>query len=104
MRGFPKWFNTKQDVLNMMDIDPEETKAYIQRLLNGRFIMTPLHKADENTVLEEGQEFRTMFVREEGVEQEDAVREMWVFGPEVDPNAQLFQLGFTVDEAEKLIA
>ena len=35
MKGFPKTFNTKQDVLNCIDVFPEKTKAFLRNALAG---------------------------------------------------------------------
>lgn len=66
MRDFPRWFNTKQDILNALTDYPEQTKEYIVKLLTDRFIWT------ENN---------------------------GVFTLIEDPQARLFVLEFTVEEA-----
>lgn len=38
MKDFPNWFNTKQDILNVMADFPEETTQYLIGLLTDRFI------------------------------------------------------------------
>lgn len=100
MYGFPKWLNTKQDVLNMMGINPAETKEVLQHLLDSRFVMTPLHKAEEGETFEPGQEIIPMSTGD----MDNPQTEPWVFGPVEDSHAHLFRLGFTVKEAENLIA
>lgn len=100
MYGFPKWLNTKQDVHHMMNISPQETKQVLQHLLDTRFIMTPLRKAQENEIPAPDQEVKIMSVGD----MENPKQEAWVFGPVEDPHAHLFRLGFTVEEAENLIA
>jgi hypothetical protein len=40
MQGFPKWFNTKEDIVNTLPNFPEETKEYLISLLKDRFIWT----------------------------------------------------------------
>lgn len=40
MQDFPKWFNTKEDILNVLTDYPEQTKEYLVKLLTDRFIWT----------------------------------------------------------------
>ena len=40
MQGFPKWFNTKEDIINTIPDFPEETNEYLISLLKDRFIWT----------------------------------------------------------------
>jgi len=55
MQGFPKWFNTKEDIVNTLPNFPEETKEYLISLLKDRFIWT---ETDDEFVLSEDIEAR----------------------------------------------
>lgn len=91
MNGFPKFFNTKQDILNALELFPERTKAYIQNLLDTRKKWV-----------------QTEYVAP-GVE--DETHHVWtddsgnVYQNEYmdDPNGDIPRLGFTVEELEAMI-
>ncbi len=103
MRGFPGNMNTKQDYRNCMKTMPEETKAALQALLEARFIMVPVERADgKNAVPGKGQEVRRVCLSS-GPDGADAAPEAWLYARQEDPNARLFQLGFTVPEVETMI-
>ena len=97
MQGFSKYLNTRQDVENMIDRYPQETAAYLQKLLDGRFAWMVIGELaadddglvdDTHKVVEEEREGRVVRLQME-------LRE--------DPGAHLFRLGLTVEEAEKII-
>ena len=37
MKGFPKYFNTKQDYINCLSLFPSETKQALRALMNNRY-------------------------------------------------------------------
>ncbi len=104
MRGCPRTFATKQDYLNGIETYPEETKAALRRLIAGRFEFVPTGELAEG---------------EEGIEDEN---HQIVTSTETDPktgeqltkriqlekreseNARLFRLGFSLKEAQDLVA
>lgn len=162
MRGFPKWFNVKQDVLNALAEYPEETKAFLQKCLDERFSWLVTKKLDDGNpeklaavqeynsaradtltehlekigkgldsvaslsavatmgkgiAMEEGLEKVEESAKfEEGVVDEvsrvievrdDKTKEITERYQEEymeDPNCRLFRLGFTVEEAQALLA
>ena len=100
MKGFPRHINTKQDVLNLIDDYPEQTKSYLQSLVDSKMAWHPTgtladgdagttdstHKVDGSTDENDVDTSRTQC---ELVE---------------DPNGPIFRLGFaSVAEAEALI-
>ena len=122
MRGFPKIFCTKQDYLNLL-ADPEYTdqaKERLQSLAADRFIWqdsgevfepVPVPdgatEAEENETiaanaadrakLDNGENSRLINTAEEGEP------EKWsIFTLVEDPNAEIFRLGFTIEEVEEL--
>ena len=99
MRGFPKHLNTKHDILNLKDDYPEQTKAAVQRLLEDRIQWLNIGPIAE---LKTGIEDKTHKI----IETEDIKggAERYQLELKEDPDARLYRLGFTVEEAEKLIS
>jgi hypothetical protein len=91
MRGFPKHLNSKQDFQNCLAEYPEETKAEIKRLLENRFIWQDVAIVDDEECCDDTH--RVVETDDEKIQQELVE----------DKNAELFRLGFTVEEAEELI-
>lgn len=89
MRGLPKFFNTKQDYLNCLAIEElkEATKKELQKLIDNRFSWFDVAVIDGVGI--EDETHRVV----EDMQQE--LRE--------DPNARIFQIGFTVQEIEELL-
>ena len=92
MRGLPKFFNTKQDFLNCLAMFPEETKAELKKLLDYRFSWFDVAIL-ENDPTELGVNERVIEIGNEKMLQIE----------KEDPNARIFQLGFTVAEVEELL-
>lgn len=92
MRGLPKFFNTKQDYLNCLAVFTEETKAELKKLLDYRFSWFDV-AVIEDELTELGVNQRVVDVGGEKMLQEE----------KEDPNARIFQLGFTVAEVEELL-
>jgi hypothetical protein len=119
MRGFPTYFNTKQDVLNVIAVYPVETKAFLKRCLDERFSWLP-SKTKKQEFLVAGKKasfssaqkmakgeksvidatHRVVEIKDEATKE---VTERYQEEYREDPNCQLFRLGFTVDEVEKLL-
>ncbi len=124
MRGFPKIFCTKQDYLNVL-ADPElaeEGKARLRSLADDRFIwadsgkvFTPAEvpadatedeenetiaaNAADRAKLDNGETSRLINTAEQGEP------EKWsIFEKIEDANAEVFRLGFTIDEINELTA
>jgi hypothetical protein len=100
MKGFPRYINTKQDVLNLIEEYPEQTKSFLQSLVDSKMAWVPTgtlaegdagttdstHKVDEST---DGNDVVIERIQCELVE---------------DTNGPIFRLGFaSVAEAEALI-
>jgi hypothetical protein len=100
MRGFPKFFNTKQDVLNVIEEYPTETKAFVQRLLDERKDWITTKKLETG---EEGTTDATHRIQELKDDRTQEVIERYQEEYKDDPNCKLFRLGFTVEEAQALI-
>lgn len=99
MRGFPKRFNTRQDVLNTLADYPQETADHLRQMLGNRFNWFITGELAEG---ETGVNDDTHRVREDTDDEglvTDRYQEEW----REDPRAQLFRLGLTVAEAEQLI-
>ena len=92
MRGLPKFFNTKQDFLNCLAMFLEETKAELKKLLDYRFSWFDI-AVFEGEVTELGVNQWVIENGDEKILQEE----------KEDPNARIFQLGFTVAEVEELL-
>lgn len=98
MRGFPRSFNTKSDVLNALTMDKEQTVVKLQELLDNRFIWVikselksekkGVNDDTHKLVIEQDEEGNNKFIQMELVE---------------DEFAEIFRLGFTVKEVEKII-
>jgi hypothetical protein len=89
MRGLPKFFNTKQDYFNCLAEWKEETKAELRRLLDSRFSWFDVKVLEDGSTGLNDDTHRVI----DNMQQE--LKE--------DPNARIFQLGFTVVEIEELL-
>ena len=98
MKGYPKHFNTVEDVLNSKKIDPQRTKEVLRAVIDGRegwYVTAPLSvEADGITndvyrVINQGDEERG----------EDWYQQYWGSLP----GNMLNRIGLSVDEAEKII-
>ena len=103
MKGFPRTINTKQDVLNLIEEYPEQTKSFLQSLVDSKMEWLPTgklaegdsgttdstHKVDESTYENDENDVVTEHTQCELVE--------YTGGP-------IFRMGFaSVAEAESLI-
>ena len=91
MRGFPKFFNTKADVLNSLALYPDETRAYIRTLLDNRKLWM------QTAYTAPGVNDETHYVH---TDEAGTVYQMEYMD---DPNGDIPRLGFTVAEMEALI-
>ena len=93
MRGFPKYINTKADLENLIGLYPQETKQYIQTLIDTKDNWFPTELIDEG--LED--ETHKIYVDPE-------TKEKTQYELREDPNGPLFRLGFkSVQEAKDFI-
>ena len=106
MRGAPKWFNTKQDVMNCLSSNNEEqiaaAKKFLQAILDNRFthevVREVLDTEDvQSIVLEDGQ-----WLVETQDEDNPSVTHLVLQSVE-DVNCRLFRLGFTIQEVQTLL-
>ena len=91
MRGFPKHFNTKDDVLNALQLFPEETKAYIQMLLDTRKLWV------QTSYVAPGVNDESHYTRT------DEAGNTYQMEYMDDPNGDIPRLGFTVEELEAIV-
>jgi len=91
MRGFPKFLNSKQDVMNALELFPEQTKAYIQSLLDTRKLWVQVEYTAP------GVEDETHYLRT------DEAGNTYQMEYRDDPNGEIQRLGFTVEELEAIV-
>lgn len=97
MKGFPKHFNTKEDVMNAKEIDPQRTEAFLRAAIDGR---EGWHVTGPLTTEVEGITDDTHRVVDHGDEErgEDWYQEEWG----TIPGNILDRLNLSVAEAEQL--
>ena len=49
MRGFPRTISTKNDIQNLLQLYPDETREYLQKLLDTRFVWRSTGAITEGT-------------------------------------------------------
>ena len=94
MRGFPKHINTKQDVEVLLNMYPEETKAFLQKCIEESENWINPVRLNENDM---GIEDATHCVRID--ENGERYQLTWGF----DPGCKLARLGISKEEAEAMI-
>ena len=85
MKGLPKNYNTKQDVLTALELFPIEAKEQLRLIWANRFCPKP---CDENA--------------EGAIEARCAGNTFNWFRMELDENNYLYRLGFTLKELKRL--
>ena len=97
MRGVPKWFNTKEDILNSMQVSAEATKMVLQDMLDARMQWFP-----DSEVVEKGEDTKTVkFVQDTDMETNES---RWIrYELREDENAWMFRINLTVEEINKLL-
>lgn len=93
MRGFPKTISTKIDVQNLFQLYPDETREYLQKLLDTRFIWRSTGTIAEGAAGIQDAVRRVMRT-ESGIEQFELIE---------DENAKIFRMGFSVEEVEEML-
>ena len=98
MQGFPKWFNTRQDVENCLGIYPEQMKGKIREWLKNRFVWVTSGEIASRAAGIEGDTHRI-------IEEAPVPGRIVYLQQELqeDPGAHLFRVGLTVAEAEGMI-
>lgn len=102
MRGCPRTFATKQDYLNGMTTYPEETKAALRRLIAARFefVQTAELADGEEGVNDESHQVVTSEMNSNG----EQITKRIQLEKRESATARLFRLGFTLEEAQKLVS
>jgi hypothetical protein len=98
MRGFPKYLNCKQDFYNLLADYPAETRAYLQSLMGDRFSWFTTKILAEGDA---GKTSDTLRVIEQDLP--DGGKERLQQELREDPNTRFFLIGWTVDEAAKML-
>lgn len=100
MRGLPKYFATKQDFLNCLADEnlADDTKKILKNLLDGRFTWI------NGDVLEDGNDGVTDEKHKVVLSKDENNNDIRVQYELVEnENAELFLLGFSVEEVENLL-
>lgn len=95
MKGTPKWFNTKQDVLNSIVIDRQGTLDSLAKLYENRFITKDLG-------VYEGGDLQPGQFTAPAKPMESDTEEVHIFAKTEDPNARIWQL-LTREEYAQLV-
>jgi len=101
MKGFPKHLNTRYDVDYCLEHYPEEAKAFLAKKL------TEVKKWQVTSKLAEGDAgitdatHKVVEVKDQATQE---IKERYQYEYKDDPNCELFKLGFTVKEAEDILA
>lgn len=93
MRGFPKTISTQTDVQNLFQLYPDETREYLQKMLDTRFVWRSTGAITEGVAGIQDATHRVMRT-ESGLEQFELVE---------DENAKIFRMGFSVAEVEEML-
>ena len=100
MKGFPRTINTKQDVLNLIEEYPEQTKSFLQSLVDSKMAWHPtgtLADGDAGTT-------DSTHKVDEIIDENDVVTERNQCELVEDTGGPIFRMGFAIlAEAEALI-
>lgn len=97
MKGFPKIFNTKQDVLNCLPMFPEKTKAFLQNSLNGYrdWVATGSFETEAECVKDETHDY----IVQESEEDNVYIQKEYM----IVPGNIIDRLGFTEEEINNIL-
>ena len=97
MQNFPKFINTKADILNLIKIFPEKTKTYLQNCIDGykNFIPVAEYNNEEDCIKDDTHDY--VATESEGIVKY-IQREF-----KVVPGNDLDRLSITIEEAKSLI-
>ena len=97
MQKFPKHINTKQDVLNLLELYPAKTKAFLQNCIDGykNFVPVSEHNNKSDCITDDTHDYVT--TEEEGVAKY-IQREFKVI-----PGNDLARLGVSLEEAMAMV-
>lgn len=93
MRGFPRTITTKNDIQNLLQLYPDETREVLRQLLDTRFVWRSTGAIAEGMAGVQDTTHRVMRT-ESGLEQFELVE---------DENAKIFRMGFSVAEVEEML-
>lgn len=93
MRGFPRTITTKNDIQNLLQLYPDETREVLRQLLDTRFVWRSTGAITEGAAGIQDAVRRVMRT-ESGLEQFELVE---------DENAKIFRMGFSVAEVEEML-
>lgn len=101
MKGFPKHLNTRYDVEYCLQNFPEDTKVFLtQKLAEVKQWLMTSKLADEDIGITD--ETHKVVEVQDTITKE--VKERYQYEYKDDPNCELFRLGYTVEEAEGILA
>ncbi len=104
MRDFPKHLNTKQDYFNLLTEFPEKTKEALQNLLDNRFMWFVVKELADGEVIPEGDNYKVEKSKQYDNETQTEVEKKVLYEYKEDSNAELYRLGFTIEEIQNLIS
>ena len=93
MRGFPRTITTKNDIQNLLQLYPDETREVLRQLLDTRFVWRSTGAITEGAAGIQDATHRVMRT-ESGLEQ---------FALVEDENAKIFRMGLSVEEVEEML-
>ncbi|UNE55373.1 hypothetical protein [Bartonella machadoae] len=104
MREYPEHLNSKEDYLNMLDYDRDETVRRLKVLLQTRFYWVRVKELGEGEEGLEDERHKIETVTEMPVDLEGAVVEKrYLYELQEDEYSFLSSVGFSVEEVEQLI-
>jgi len=97
MKGFPKIFNTKQDVINCLPMFPEKTKAFLQNSLNGYrdWVVTGSFETEAECIKDETHDY----IIQESEEGNIYIQREYM----IVPGNIIDRLGFTEEEVNQIL-
>ena len=99
MRGYPKNLNSKQDYQYVLEnFDKQQWKPSFQSLLDNRFCWYFERYLKDDETIEQTENIQINQPQKDDVDQK---RSLYI--KRENPNAKIFQLGFTVDEVQQIL-
>mgnify|MGYP006441505203 FL=1 len=106
MRNFPKTISNKNDVTNLLAEYPEETKSYLQGLIDSDQVWLMTNKMDnaDEGIADDTHKVEVTYEKDEAGNDTDVVAEKYQYEFMSDPNGEIFRLGYSsVAEVEALV-
>ena len=100
MHGFPKYLSTQQDVLNVMQEHPKQTRNFLQELLDTKDVWLLVRKLNDGEI---GVEDETHKVVTNDDPETKGVVGRYQYEFKEDPNGPIFRMGFTVEAVQLLV-